>query len=122
MSSGYTPPSKPLDASGQGGSLLQESGAARSQRPRSQQPAKLMVTSVSKDYPLKGKTVSAIRNVSFQVFMGVADGKPPLTWENKQIDQHWDLTSDWWLKFGLIAEKQEPEAGISLEPMASLVK
>ncbi|MEL7052622.1 MAG: ABC transporter substrate-binding protein, partial [Cyanobacteria bacterium J06588_5] len=55
-------------------------------------------------------------------FMGVAEGKPPLDWENKQINKHWELTSDWWLKFGLIAEKAEPEAGISLEPMASLVK
>jgi NitT/TauT family transport system substrate-binding protein len=54
-------------------------------------------------------------------FMGVAEGKPPLNWENQQINQHWELTSDWWLKFGLITEKKEPEAGISLEPMASLV-
>ncbi|MEO1404522.1 MAG: ATP-binding cassette domain-containing protein [Cyanobacteria bacterium J06635_1] len=29
-----------------------------------------MVTSVSEDYPLKGKTLSAIRNVSFQVDEG----------------------------------------------------
>ncbi|MEM9002208.1 MAG: ABC transporter substrate-binding protein [Cyanobacteria bacterium P01_F01_bin.86] len=54
-------------------------------------------------------------------FMGVAEGKPPLAWENKQIDQHWELTSDWWIKFGLIGAKQAPEAGISLEPMTALV-
>ncbi|NEQ52704.1 MAG: ABC transporter substrate-binding protein [Leptolyngbya sp. SIO3F4] len=54
-------------------------------------------------------------------FMGVTDGKPPLEWENKQIEKHWELTSDWWMKFGLITQKQEPESGISYEPMTSLV-
>lgn len=55
-------------------------------------------------------------------FMGVSDGEPPLDWENGQIVQHWEITSDWWLKFGLISEKKAPEFGISLEPMASLVE
>ncbi|MEO0757579.1 MAG: ABC transporter substrate-binding protein [Cyanobacteria bacterium J06648_16] len=55
-------------------------------------------------------------------FMGVAEGKPPLNWENQQINKHWELTSDWWLKFGLISQKQAPEAGISLEPMTALVE
>ncbi|MEM8809243.1 MAG: ABC transporter ATP-binding protein [Cyanobacteria bacterium P01_G01_bin.38] len=70
MSSGYTPPSQFLNSPGQGVSLLRDSRAARSQHPPSQQTGKLTVAAVSKHYPLKGKTVCAIRNVSFQVDEG----------------------------------------------------
>lgn len=55
-------------------------------------------------------------------FMGAMDGDPPLDWQNGQILQHWELTSDWWLKFEQISEKKAPEAGISMEPLTSLVQ
>lgn len=54
-------------------------------------------------------------------FMGLAEGAPPLGMKNGQIRDHWDLTSEWWIKFGLVVEKAEPEAGIAFEPMESLL-
>lgn len=54
-------------------------------------------------------------------FMGVAAGDPPLGMKNGQINDHWDLTSDWWIKFGLVETKAKPEAGIALEPLKSLL-
>ncbi len=53
-------------------------------------------------------------------FMGVAEGSPPLEWQNGQITNHWKLTNEWWVKFGLNNEMVEPDAGISYEPIASL--
>ena len=54
-------------------------------------------------------------------FMGLAEGEPPLGMKNGQIRDHWALTSEWWMKFGLVKEKAEPEAGIAFEPMKSLL-
>lgn len=54
-------------------------------------------------------------------FMGLAAGEPPLGMKNGQIRDHWDLTSEWWMKFGLVSTKAEPEAGIAFEPMKSLL-
>ncbi len=54
-------------------------------------------------------------------FMGVAGGDPPLGLKNGQIKDHWMLTSDWWVKFGLISKKSPPESGIAFEPLKALV-
>jgi NitT/TauT family transport system substrate-binding protein len=54
-------------------------------------------------------------------FMGLLDGEPPLGLANGQIRPHWDLTSTWWKKFGLIKETREPEAGIDFGVMERLV-
>ncbi len=53
-------------------------------------------------------------------FMGVMPGEPPLGMANGQINEHWKITSDWWLKFGLTQKTHPLEAGISLEPLKSL--
>lgn len=53
-------------------------------------------------------------------FMGVIPGEPPLGLANGQINQHWKITSDWWLKFGLIKKLHPIEAGVSFEPLKSL--
>ncbi|MBC6419711.1 MAG: hypothetical protein GDA44_13575 [Prochloron sp. SP5CPC1] len=54
-------------------------------------------------------------------FMGLAEGEPPLGMKNGQIRDHWDLTSEWWIKFGLVTEKAEPESGIAFEPIKNLL-
>lgn len=53
-------------------------------------------------------------------FMGVMDGAPPLDLKNRQIHDHWALTSKWWKKFGLIKADHPIEAGVSFEPLKSL--
>jgi len=54
-------------------------------------------------------------------FMGLAPGNPPLGLSNNQIQQHWNLTSDWWLKFGFTKKINPIESGVSFEPLKSLV-
>ncbi|MDX2081959.1 MAG: ABC transporter substrate-binding protein [Terrimicrobiaceae bacterium] len=53
-------------------------------------------------------------------FMGVIPGEPPLGMANGQVQEQWKLTSDWWLKFGLIKKLHPIEAGVSFEPLKSL--
>ncbi|GAB4183740.1 MAG: hypothetical protein Fur0032_24690 [Terrimicrobiaceae bacterium] len=55
-------------------------------------------------------------------FMGVAPGPLPFGFQNGQIQEHWKLTSDWWLKFGLIKKLHPIEAGISFQPIKSLAE
>lgn len=52
-------------------------------------------------------------------FMGVAEGEPPVG-KNGQIAEHWKLTNEWWIKFGVCTDILPPEAGIALEPMKAL--
>lgn len=54
-------------------------------------------------------------------FMGLIPGEPPLGMANGQIQQQWDTTSEWWLKFGLIPEPQPIEAGVSFTPLKELL-
>lgn len=55
-------------------------------------------------------------------FMGVAPGEPPFGFANGMIREHWKLTSDWWLKFGLIKKFHPIESGVSFEPIKSLAE
>lgn len=54
-------------------------------------------------------------------FFGVMPGDPPLGLSNGQIQKHWDLTSEWWKKFGITKEIHPIASGVSFEPMRSLV-
>lgn len=54
-------------------------------------------------------------------FMGLLPGDPPLGLANGQIRKHWELVSDWWLKFGLIRTRHPIEAGVSFEPLKTLI-
>ncbi|HLB06766.1 MAG TPA: ABC transporter substrate-binding protein [Alphaproteobacteria bacterium] len=45
-------------------------------------------------------------------FCGVAPGDPPFGQRNGQMDDHWRLTNQWWVTFGLMKTIQEPEKGI----------
>lgn len=54
-------------------------------------------------------------------YMGLAEGTPPLGLKNGQIQEHWDILSEWWKKFGFTKAKYPIEAGVSFEPLKSLV-
>ena len=45
-------------------------------------------------------------------FCGVAPGDPPFGQTNGQMADHWNLVSEWWVKFGLIKEVTAPENGV----------
>ncbi len=45
-------------------------------------------------------------------FCGSAPGDPPFDQVNGQIVDHWNLVSEWWVKFGLIEQVRPAETGI----------
>ncbi|WP_371229542.1 ABC transporter substrate-binding protein [Roseovarius sp. 2305UL8-3] len=45
-------------------------------------------------------------------FCGSAPGNPPFNQTNGQMSDHWNLVSEWWVKFGFIEEIKAPETGI----------
>lgn len=49
-------------------------------------------------------------------FMRVRDAAPPIGSAKGMLD-HWALTNEWWIKFGLMKETLPPEAGIELGPL-----
>jgi NitT/TauT family transport system substrate-binding protein len=52
-------------------------------------------------------------------FMGLNEGVPPFG-KNGQIADHWKLTNDWWIKFGVVEKSHPMEAGVAVEPMKML--
>jgi len=48
-------------------------------------------------------------------FCGAAPGNPPFEQSNGQMSAHWNLVSEWWVKFGLITQIQAPETGIECD-------
>ncbi len=52
-------------------------------------------------------------------FMGLTEGTPPFG-VNGQIAEHWKLTNEWWMKFGVVKSVHPMESGVSLEPMKVL--
>ena len=52
-------------------------------------------------------------------FMGLNEGVPPFG-KNGQIADHWKLTNDWWIKFGVVEKSHPMEAGVALEPLKML--
>lgn len=48
-------------------------------------------------------------------FCGVVSGEPPFGQKNGQMSDHWELISDWWVKFGLIKEVKAPETGVECD-------
>jgi NitT/TauT family transport system substrate-binding protein len=53
-------------------------------------------------------------------FMRVKDGAPPIGGSNG-IEDHWQLTNEWWLKFGLMKETLPSSAGVELAPLKAVV-
>jgi NitT/TauT family transport system substrate-binding protein len=50
-------------------------------------------------------------------FMGVLEGDLPLGMRNGMINEHWDTTSSWWKKFGMVDEVHDWTSGVNLEPL-----
>lgn len=53
-------------------------------------------------------------------FMRVKEGAVPIGGPNG-IEDHWKLTNEWWVKFGLMTETLPPSAGIDLAPLKATV-
>lgn len=53
-------------------------------------------------------------------FCGSAPGDPPFGQTNGQIEDHWRMTNEWWIKFGQMSETIEPEAGIDCSLLSEL--
>ncbi|MEX2201981.1 MAG: ABC transporter substrate-binding protein [Dongiaceae bacterium] len=53
-------------------------------------------------------------------FCGAAPGDPPFGQTNGQMADHFRMTNDWWIKFGLMTETFEPEAGVDCSLLADL--
>jgi len=45
-------------------------------------------------------------------FCGAAPGDPPFKQSNGQMQAHYDLVSDWWLKFGIMESKMPLDKGV----------
>ena len=45
-------------------------------------------------------------------FCGVAPGSPPFGQSNGQMMDHWKLTNEWWIKFGLMNKTVPPQEGV----------
>ena len=53
-------------------------------------------------------------------FCGAAPGDPPFGQSNGQIEDHWRMTNEWWIKFGQMSETIEPSQGIDCSLLADL--
>ena len=53
-------------------------------------------------------------------FCGVAPGEPPFGQANGQINDHWRMTNEWWIKFGQMSKSVEPSEGIDCSLLAEL--
>ena len=53
-------------------------------------------------------------------FCGSAPGDPPFGQTNGQIEDHWRMTNEWWIKFGQMSETIEPQAGIDCSLLTEL--
>ena len=53
------------------------------------------------------------------IFMGLAEGTLPLGIASNGMPAHWDITSDWWLKFGFIKKRMPMAAGVDTTPLKS---
>ena len=54
-------------------------------------------------------------------FMKLKDGPVPIGSEGG-INDHWALTNEWWIKFGLMKKTLPPSAGIDLRPMQAILQ
>ncbi len=56
------------------------------------------------------------------VFMGLIPGELPLGIIADGMQNHWDVTTDWWLKFGFIDKAMPMSAGVDTTPLAAALK
>ncbi len=53
-------------------------------------------------------------------FCGVAPGDPPFNQSNGQMREHYDLMSEWWLKFGFLEKRNDYEKGVDCSLLKDL--
>jgi NitT/TauT family transport system substrate-binding protein len=53
-------------------------------------------------------------------FCGSAPGDPPFGQTNGQINDHWRMTNEWWIKFGQMTKTVAPEEGIDCSLLSDL--
>ena len=53
-------------------------------------------------------------------FCGAVPGDPPFGQSNGQIEDHWRMTNEWWIKFGQMSKTIEPSQGIDCSLLADL--
>ena len=53
-------------------------------------------------------------------FCGAAPGEPPFGQSNGQIEDHWRMTNEWWIKFGQMSENIDPAQGIDCSLLGDL--
>ncbi len=56
------------------------------------------------------------------IFMGLKPGELPLNIASDGMQAHWDITTDWWLKFGFIDKALPMETGVDTTPLAAALK
>ncbi len=67
-------------------------------------------TDVSKNDPAKGELyIYSLEDTAR--FCGVLEGAPPFEQTNGQLRDHWEMTNDWWIKFGYISARTEFDRG-----------
>jgi NitT/TauT family transport system substrate-binding protein len=52
------------------------------------------------------------------IFMGLKPGTLPLNIASDGMKAHWDITTEWWLKFGFIDKRMPMDAGVDTTPLA----
>jgi NitT/TauT family transport system substrate-binding protein len=55
-------------------------------------------------------------------FCGVADGDPPYGQHNGQMYDHWKLTNEWWINFGLMSEMVDDAKGLDCSILGDAYK
>lgn len=55
-------------------------------------------------------------------FMGLIEGDLPLGMRNGQIVEHWNTTSEWWQKFGMVKNTHPWQKGVKLGPLYGVLK
>lgn len=56
------------------------------------------------------------------IFMGLKPGSLPLGIAADGMKAHWDITTDWWLKFGFIDKAMPMSAGVDTAPLAAALE
>ncbi|MGK0247770.1 MAG: NitT/TauT family transport system substrate-binding protein [Oleispira sp.] len=67
---------------------------------------------------LKGGIVAFDRDQA-AIFMGLKPGTLPLNIVADGMKAHWDITTNWWLKFGFIDKVMPMSAGVDTTPLAA---
>ena len=56
------------------------------------------------------------------IFMGLAEGTLPLGIASDGMKAHWDITTDWWLKFGFVDRALPMETGVDTTPLRAALQ